>query len=98
MQQFQTRSTKCVLRAWKSTTIRTVPDYSFVTRDIFKRNYTQSSIISHRVYGAPPFSPTINRPPKLICMYNVKRFHAAVKENKYKVCTIQPKVSSCAPT
>ena len=59
--------------------LRTVPDDSFVTRDIFKRNDTQSYIISQRVYGAPPFSPTINRPPRLICMYNVKRFHAAVK-------------------
>ena len=29
-------------------------------------------------------------------MYNVERFHAA--ENKYKVCTIQPKVSSYAAT
>ena len=97
MQQFQ-RSTKCVIRARKSTTMLTVPDYSFVTRDIFKRNYTKSSIISQRVYGAPPFSPTMNRPPTLMCMYNVKRFLAAVKENKYKVCTIQPKVSSCTAT
>ena len=97
MQQFQ-RSTNCVFRAWKSTTIRTVPDYSFVTRDIFKRKYTQSLIISRMVYGAPPFSPIINRPPRIICMYNAKRFHAAVKEDKYKVCSIQPKVSSCAAT
>ena len=96
MQQFQRRSTKCVFRARRSTTVHTVPDYGFVTRDVFKRNYTQSSIISRRVYGDPLFSPTINRPPKLICMYNVKRFHAAVQENKYKVCTIQPKVGSCA--
>ena len=36
MQQFQRRSTKCVFRARKSTTIRTVPDYSLVTRDILK--------------------------------------------------------------
>ena len=50
----------------------TVPDHSFVTRDIFKRNYTKSSIISKSEYGAPPFSPTINRPPRLICMYNMK--------------------------
>ena len=78
MQQFQRRSTKCVFRAQKSTTRRTVPDYSFVTRDIFKRNYTKSSIISQSEYGAPPFSPTMKRPPRLICMYNVKRFHAAV--------------------
>ena len=56
----------------------TVPDHSFVTRDIFKRNYTKSSIISQSEYGAPPFSPTINRPPRQIFMYNVKRFHAAV--------------------
>ena len=98
MQQFQRRRTKCVSKVRKSTTIRTVPDNSFVTRDIFKKNYTQSSIISQRVYGAPPFSPTINRPPRLICMYNVKIFHAAVKENKCKVCTTQPKVSSCAAT
>ena len=97
MQQFQ-RSTKCVFRARKSTTIRTVLDYSFVTRDILKRNYTHSSIIPQRVYGAPPFSPKIKKPPRLICMYNVKIFHAAIKENKYKVCTIQPKVSSCAAT
>ena len=55
-----------------------VPDHSFVTRDIFKRNFTKSSIISQSEYGAPPFSPTINRPPRFICMYNVKRFHAAV--------------------
>ena len=78
MQQFQRRSAKCVFRAWKSTTRLTVPDYSFVTRDIFKRNYTKSSIISQRAYGAPPFSPTMNRPPRLICKYNMKRFHAAV--------------------
>ena len=55
-----------------------IPDHSFVTRDIFKRNYTKSSKISQSEYGAPPFSPTINNPPRLICMYNVKRFHATV--------------------
>ena len=66
MQQFRRRSTKCVFRAQKSTTRRTVPDYSFVTKDIFKKNYTKSSLISQRVYRAPPFSPTKNRPPRLI--------------------------------
>ena len=78
MQQFQRRSTKCVFRARTFTTRRPVPDYSLVTRDIFKRIYTKSSIISQRVYGAPQFSPTIKRPPRLLCKYNVKRFHAAV--------------------
>ena len=70
---------QCVLKAdvYKNAT---VPDHSFVTRDILKRNYTKSSIISQSEYGAPPFSPTINRPPRLIslCTYNVKRFHAEV--------------------
>ena len=55
----------------------TVPDHSFVTRDIFKRNYTKLSMISQSEYGAPPFSPTIIRAPRLICMYNVKIFYAA---------------------
>ena len=78
MQQFQRRSTKCVFGTRKSTNKLTVPDDSFVTTDNFNRNYTQSSIISQKVYGGPPFSLTINRTPRLICMYNVKRYHAAV--------------------
>ena len=34
------------------------------------------------------FSKTLNRPPtyRLICMYNLKWFNAAVSEKKYKVC------------
>ena len=44
------------------------------------------------VYEAPPpFSQTLNRQPRIICMHNMKLFHEAVSE-KYRMCIHQPEI------
>ena len=106
MQQFQRRSTKCVFSALKSTTTLTVPDYSFVTRDIFKRNYARSSIIFQGVHRAPPpFSQILNRPPRLIkyacTIWNdfMQWFHrrSTKRENNTKCVLFSPKLVHVLP-